>query len=34
MRDVTEQKRIEEELLQRIQKLVSLGVEFEQAARQ
>jgi PAS domain S-box-containing protein len=34
MRDVTEQKRIEEELLQRIQKLVSLGLEFEQAARQ
>lgn len=34
MRDVTEQKRIEEDLLQRIQKLVSLGVEFEQAARQ
>lgn len=34
MRDVTEQKQIEEELLQRIQKLISLGLEFEQAARQ
>jgi PAS domain S-box-containing protein len=34
MRDVTEQKRIEEDLLQRIQKLVSLGVEFEQSTRQ
>jgi PAS domain S-box-containing protein len=32
MRDVTEQKQIEEDLLQRIQKLVSLGIELEQAS--
>jgi PAS domain S-box-containing protein len=31
MRDVTEQKQIEEELLQRIQRLVSLGIELEQS---
>jgi len=32
MRDITEQKQIEEDLLQRIQRLVSLGIEFEQSA--
>jgi PAS domain S-box-containing protein len=31
MRDVTEQKQIEAELLQRIQRLVSLGIEIEQS---